>query len=91
MLQGFVVVPLQGQIMLQEAAKHAEEVFDDCMRTKGFTRPSRSRSARRLPARWRWNRCGTPARASARGNSVVERHPWGVVGLSLAPQYREHP
>lgn len=39
MLQGFAVVPLQRQIMLQEAAKHAEEVFDYCMRTKGFTRP----------------------------------------------------
>jgi hypothetical protein len=39
MLQGFAVVPLQRQIMLQEAANYAEEVFDDCMRTKGFTRP----------------------------------------------------
>jgi hypothetical protein len=38
MLQGFVVVPFQRQTMLQEAAKRAKEVFDNCMRTKGFTK-----------------------------------------------------
>ena len=38
MLQGFVIVPLQRQLMLQEAAKHAEEVFNNCMHTEGFTR-----------------------------------------------------
>jgi hypothetical protein len=49
MLQGFAVVPLQRQIMLQEAAKHAEEVFDYWMRTKGFTRPE-DELLRPLPA-----------------------------------------
>jgi hypothetical protein len=38
MLQGYAIVPLQRQLMLQEAAKNAEEVFNNCMRTKGFTK-----------------------------------------------------
>jgi hypothetical protein len=38
MLQGFAVVPLQRQIMLREAAKRAEEVFNSCMRVQGFTK-----------------------------------------------------
>jgi hypothetical protein len=38
MLQGYVVVPLQRQILLQEAAKHAEAVFNNCMRSKGYTK-----------------------------------------------------
>ena len=38
MLQGLAVVPLQRQILLQEAAKHGEQVFNDCMRANGFTK-----------------------------------------------------
>jgi len=38
MLQGYAVIPLQRQIMLQEAAEHAKQVFNDCMRANGFTK-----------------------------------------------------
>jgi hypothetical protein len=38
MLQGFAVIPLQRQILLQEAAEHAKQVFNDCMRANGFTK-----------------------------------------------------
>jgi hypothetical protein len=38
MLQGFAMVPLQRQIMLQEAAEHAKQVFYSCMRAEGFTK-----------------------------------------------------
>jgi hypothetical protein len=38
MLQGFAVVPLQRQILLQAAAKHGEQVFNNCMRFDGFTK-----------------------------------------------------
>jgi hypothetical protein len=36
MLQGYVIVPLQREILLQEAAKHAEEVFDNCTACRRF-------------------------------------------------------
>jgi hypothetical protein len=38
MLQGMAVVPLQRQLMRQEAAENAEQVLNNCMRAKGFTK-----------------------------------------------------
>jgi hypothetical protein len=38
MLQGFAVVPLQRQLLLQQATEDSERVLDNCMRGKGFTK-----------------------------------------------------
>src|SRR5215471_8813806 len=37
MLQGLAVVPLQRQLLRQQAAEHAKQGFNSCMLTKGFT------------------------------------------------------
>ena len=37
MLQGVAVVPLQRQLLRQQAAEHAKQGFNSCMLTKGFT------------------------------------------------------
>jgi hypothetical protein len=41
MLQGFAVVPLQRQLLLQQATEDSKRVVDSCMRAKGFT-PSKA-------------------------------------------------
>jgi hypothetical protein len=38
LLQGNPVIPLQRELLLQRAAKDAEQLFNDCMRAKGFTK-----------------------------------------------------
>ena len=38
LLQGNPVVPLQRELLLQRAAKNAEQLFNNCMRAKGFTK-----------------------------------------------------